>query len=189
MPGTTFGHDIDNGLNAAVDLVNTAPEIVGAESMTDAATLCAFLAAHRFVTAKAVDPEDLPAVRATRSRLMGILRARSLDDAVLLVNDLITETGTMPMLAAHDGHPWHMHYYAPGVAVADHVGAECGMSLALALASDGLDRFRECASPDCRRLLVDLSRNRCKRYCDSRTCGNRLHVAAYRARRRSSQGD
>ena len=34
-------------------------------------------------------------------------------------------------------------------------------------------------------MLVDLSRNRSKRYCDSRTCGNRLHVAAYRARQRT----
>jgi predicted RNA-binding Zn ribbon-like protein len=35
-------------------------------------------------------------------------------------------------------------------------------------------------------VLVDLSRNRSKRYCDSRTCGNWLHVAAYRARQKTS---
>jgi hypothetical protein len=39
--------------------------------------------------------------------------------------------------------------------------------------------------PDCDQVLVDLSRNRSKRYCDARTCGNRVHVAAYRARRRA----
>jgi predicted RNA-binding Zn ribbon-like protein len=37
-------------------------------------------------------------------------------------------------------------------------------------------------------VLVDLSRNRSKRYCDSRTCGNRLHVAAYRERQRAASG-
>jgi len=42
---------------------------------------------------------------------------------------------------------------------------------------------RTCASPTCQEVFVDLSRNRSRRYCDSRTCGNRLHVAAYRARR------
>jgi len=31
------------------------------------------------------------------------------------------------------------------------------------------------------------ARNRSRRYCDSRTCGNRLHVAAYRARRRGAE--
>jgi predicted RNA-binding Zn ribbon-like protein len=36
------------------------------------------------------------------------------------------------------------------------------------------------------RVFVDLSRNRSRRYCDSRTCGNRLHVAAYRARQRTA---
>jgi hypothetical protein len=39
--------------------------------------------------------------------------------------------------------------------------------------------------PDCDQVLVDLSRNRSERYCDARTCGNRVHVAAYRARRRA----
>ena len=50
------------------------------------------------------------------------------------------------------------------------------------------DRLQTCAAPDCNRVLVDLSRNRSKRYCDSRTCGNRLHVAAYRARRKEAAG-
>ena len=40
-----------------------------------------------------------------------------------------------------------------------------------------------CASPTCRDAFLDESRNRSRRYCDSRTCGNRLHVAAYRARK------
>ncbi|WP_242644309.1 CGNR zinc finger domain-containing protein, partial [Streptomyces laculatispora] len=31
--------------------------------------------------------------------------------------------------------------------------------------------------------------NRSRRYCSSRTCGNRLHVAAYRARRREAAGE
>ena len=30
---------------------------------------------------------------------------------------------------------------------------------------------------------ADMSATLRDRYCDSRTCGNRLHVAAYRARR------
>jgi predicted RNA-binding Zn ribbon-like protein len=51
--------------------------------------------------------------------------------------------------------------------------------------TDDFDRLRECAADDCSAVLVDLSRNRSKRYCDSRTCGNRLHVAAYRARQKT----
>ena len=44
---------------------------------------------------------------------------------------------------------------------------------------------RACAAPGCSRVFVDESRNRSRVYCDSRTCGNRMHVAAYRARRRA----
>ena len=45
-----------------------------------------------------------------------------------------------------------------------------------------LSRLRTCAADDCLDVVVDLSRNRSKRYCE-RGCGNRLNVAAYRQRR------
>jgi predicted RNA-binding Zn ribbon-like protein len=32
-------------------------------------------------------------------------------------------------------------------------------------------------------VFVDLSRNRSGKFCDTRNCGNRQHVAAYRERR------
>jgi predicted RNA-binding Zn ribbon-like protein len=60
------------------------------------------------------------------------------------------------------------------------------MALAFVIAAGERSRLATCAAPDCSRVLVDLSRNRSKRYCDSRTCGNRLHVAAYRERRRAA---
>ncbi len=59
------------------------------------------------------------------------------------------------------------------------------MALAFVIAAGERYRLATCAAPDCDRVLVDLSRNRSHRYCDSRTCGNRLHVAAYRARQRT----
>ena len=59
------------------------------------------------------------------------------------------------------------------------------MALAFVIAAGERHRLAICAAPDCARVLVDLSRNRSKRYCDSRTCGNRLHVAAYRARQKT----
>jgi predicted RNA-binding Zn ribbon-like protein len=62
------------------------------------------------------------------------------------------------------------------------------MALAVVITTGEHERLQVCAAPDCSRVLVDLSRNRSKRYCDSRTCGNRLHVAAYRERRRAAAG-
>ena len=62
-----------------------------------------------------------------------------------------------------------------------------GMALAQVVAAEEIDRLRICAAPTCHAVLLDLSRNSSKRYCDASTCGNRLHVAAYRERKRSEQ--
>ena len=57
------------------------------------------------------------------------------------------------------------------------------MGLAELLVAGESERVRSLRRPACREVFVDLSSNRSRRYCDSRTCGNRLHVAAYRARK------
>ena len=43
-------------------------------------------------------------------------------------------------------------------------------------------RLRRGEAPDGDAVLVDLSRNRSRRYCDTGNCGNRQHAAAYRER-------
>ncbi len=63
------------------------------------------------------------------------------------------------------------------------------MALAFFVVAGEQDRLRRCEAPDCRHAFVDLSRNRSRRYCDSRTCGNRLHVAAYRCAARKRRAD
>ena len=45
-----------------------------------------------------------------------------------------------------------------------------------------LGRLRRCAMDDCDNVVVDLSKNRSKRFCDE-GCGNRAAVSAYRARK------
>ena len=88
----------------------------------------------------------------------------------------------MPFLVEHDGNPLHLHYNPPDAPVHDRLGAEMAVTLAIVVRDGGLDRLRVCESADCGRVLVDLSRNRSRRYCDTQ-CGNRQHVAAYRERR------
>jgi predicted RNA-binding Zn ribbon-like protein len=46
-----------------------------------------------------------------------------------------------------------------------------------------LRRLKICAAPDCQAVLIDLSRNRSRIFCDTGNCGNPQHVAAYRQRR------
>ena len=74
----------------------------------------------------------------------------------------------------------------PSAPLAHRIGAESAMGLLDLIRTDDLGRLKTCAAPDCEALLVDLSRNSSKRYCDTGNCGNRANVAAYRARRRET---
>jgi predicted RNA-binding Zn ribbon-like protein len=44
-------------------------------------------------------------------------------------------------------------------------------------------RMRECASPECGLLFLDLSRPGRRRWCSSNACGGKARAAAYRQRR------
>jgi predicted RNA-binding Zn ribbon-like protein len=46
-------------------------------------------------------------------------------------------------------------------------------SAAELLTSEARAAIRECGAPDCEWLFLDLSRNRSRRWCDMKSCGNR----------------
>jgi predicted RNA-binding Zn ribbon-like protein len=66
--------------------------------------------------------------------------------------------------------------------LATRIAVETAMAMIDVIRADELSRLDVCADPDCEGLVLDLSRNRSRRFC-STTCGNRAAVAAYRARR------
>jgi predicted RNA-binding Zn ribbon-like protein len=179
-------HDTQCALDILVDLLNTAPDACGHEGLPDLTALRGFVLRHRISEVGTLGTGDLEAVRRVRGEFQEVFRAASPQDAADLVNTLVARAGTTPRLTNHDNHGWHMHYFAPCAAIADHLAAESGMAVAFIVVAGERDRLRRCEAPDCARVFVDLSRNRSRRYCDSRTCGNRLHVAAYRARQRTA---
>lgn len=181
-----LSHDTEHALGVLVDLVNTSPA-TGRETdgLPDLAALHAFVAAHLVSEVGELRDDDLVDVRRLRERFLTIWQTAGDERAVDLVNRLVAEARTTPRLTDHDGWPLHVHYFAPGASLAEHLAADGGMALAFVLAAGEAERLRTCAAPGCSSALVDLTRNRSRRYCDARTCGNRLHVAAYRARRRT----
>jgi predicted RNA-binding Zn ribbon-like protein len=182
-----FSHDTEHALQIVVDLVNTGPPATTTEHLPDLPALQEFVDHNRLSATRDLDAGDLGAIRCLRDRLHEVFRAaEDKESAVRLVNAIIAEARTSPHLTDHDDYDWHVHFFAPGARLSEHLAAEGGIALAYVIAADELDRLRICEAPDCSRVLVDLSRNRCRRYCDSRTCGNRMHVAAYRARQRES---
>ncbi|MEU6127515.1 CGNR zinc finger domain-containing protein [Streptomyces sp. NPDC047123] len=181
-------HDTRCSLDAVVDLVNTAPETNGTDGLADVVALAEFVRTHDVSDVGTLTDGDLADVLRIRGRFGEVFANPEPRAASAIINELIAAAGTTPRLTDHDGYDWHIHYFAPGASVADHLAADCGMALAFFVVAGEQERLRRCEAPDCRHAFVDLSRNRSRRYCDSRTCGNRLHVAAYRARRREAAG-
>ncbi len=135
---------------------------------------------------RAAGPRDVPRLHDHRGRLDAAASACEAGDqaaAIELLNALLTDVGAIPQIVAHSGRGPHIHVSRPAQALADRIAAHLAMSLAELLVSGHSERLRSCASPACRDVFIDTSRNRSRRYCDSRTCGNRQHVAAYRARK------
>ena len=91
-----------------------------------------------------------------------------------------------PQLMKHDGWDWHLHATTPEAPLADRMSTEAAMALVDVIRSKEMDRMLVCAAEDCDAVVLDLSRNRSKRYCDTGNCANRAHVAAYRARQAAS---
>ncbi|WP_329593633.1 CGNR zinc finger domain-containing protein [Streptomyces sp. NBC_01005] len=191
-------HDTRIALDTVVELVNTAPESEPPEGgrpesgrsdgLADIEALYDFARRHRISGVDELHDKDLRAVRDVRTRFAEIFATDDARTAASLVNALVAAAGTTPQLSNHDGYDWHVHYFAPDASIADHLAADCGMALAFIVVAGEQERLRRCEAPDCRHAFVDLSRNRSRRYCSSRTCGNRLHVAAYRARRKEAAG-
>ncbi|CAM5729082.1 hypothetical protein SALBM311S_08401 [Streptomyces alboniger] len=101
---------------------------------------------------------DLSAVRRIRGRFASVFASSDARAAAGLINELVAGAGTTPRLTDHDGYDWHVHYFAPGASVADHLAADCGMALAFFVVAGEQERLRRCEAPDCRRAFVDLSR-------------------------------
>jgi predicted RNA-binding Zn ribbon-like protein len=183
-----FSHDTEHSLLCVVDLVNSAPRAGTPECLGDVDALRRFVDRHRVSEIDDLAAEDVAAVHRLRERIRRVFTAESQDEAARVVNTVIAECPVTPRLTDHDDYDWHMHYFTPGARLAEHLAVDCGIALGHVIAAGERDRLRICDAPDCDQVLVDLSRNRSKRYCDARTCGNRLHVAAYRERRKAALG-
>lgn len=179
-----FTHDTEVALVEAAALVNTVSD--DGDSLADLSGLDAFLQRHPFSGARTRTPAELDSVRALRDRLRALWRVTDREEAAAKVNDLLRETDARPYLTRHDEWDWHLHVTPPDAPLAARMGAEAAMGFLDLIRSDDLGRLKICDADDCADVLIDLSRNQSKRFCDN-GCGNRTNVAAYRARKRSGQ--
>jgi predicted RNA-binding Zn ribbon-like protein len=177
-------------MTGCVELINTGRAEAG-EGLRDLADLQAMADRYAFAGVRGTRA-DLGLVRDYRDRLDSIVTACESGAeaaAIQQINALLAQTGASPQIATHDGRGPHLHVSRTTAPLADRMAAHFAMGLAWLVVAGEAARIRSCDSPTCREVFVDFSRNRSRRYCDSRTCGNRLHVAAYRARKQAGQAD
>ncbi|RYJ07219.1 MAG: CGNR zinc finger domain-containing protein [Actinomycetales bacterium] len=172
-----FAHDVEVALQAAAFLVNSAEE---PESLSTVAQLDAFYTAYSYTGRHDRTRVELEAVQAVRPRLRALLLAER-DDAVELVNAVLAEHRAVPRLVRHDAWDWHLHAVQEDWPLADRIVVETAMAVVDVVRQDESSRLSVCDDASCEGVVVDLSRNRSRRYC-STACGNRNAVAAYRAR-------
>jgi len=156
--------------------------------LPDLSAVQAFADRYAFFGAPA-EPADLTRLRSHRADLDEIARAceaGEIDRAIEGLNALLARTGASPQIAAHHGRGPHFHVSRPDSPLANRMAAHFAMGLAWLVVAGQASRIHTCESPSCDEVFVDMSRNRSRRYCDSKTCGNRLHVAAYRARKQAT---
>ncbi|MGN6609390.1 MAG: CGNR zinc finger domain-containing protein [Jatrophihabitans sp.] len=179
-----FTHDTEMALAAAAALVNTIAD--DEERLPDVASLNAFCDEWQYTGRRARTRAELEDVRALRPRLHELWTSDE-DAAVVIVNRLLREYDALPQLVRHDGWDYHIHATSPEAPLAQRMAVEAAMAFVDVIRAGELDRLRVCAADTCNDVLVDLSKNRSRRFCDA-TCGNRTNVAAYRARRSGAAG-
>jgi predicted RNA-binding Zn ribbon-like protein len=177
-----FSHDTERSLAETAALVNTVG--LDGDTLVTLADLDDFLARSPYSGVIRRTQTELESVRALRPRLRRFWTAASRDEAATLVNEILDEADARPYLTRHDEWDWHLHVTRPDAPLADRIAAEAAMAFLDLIRADALDRLRICAADDCEDVLIDLSKNSSKRYCDTGNCGNRTNVAAYRARKR-----
>lgn len=174
----TFAHDTEVALAGAAALVNTAE---GRDGLPDVAALDRFVTEWGWTGELRHNDAELQAVRDLRPVLRRFWEADEAE-VVRMINEILADAKALPQLVKHGDVPYHLHATPPAAPLQTRMAVEAAMAIVDLVRTEELSRLRICQAGDCQDVVVDLSKNRSKRFCDG-GCGNRTAVAAYRARK------
>jgi len=179
-----LGVDVQPSALFAVALINTRPERGGVEGLHSAAELTA-IGEQSFVyyVPDGTDAE-IVALRRLRIQLDDIVTATEMQERFDRINELFRAASAIPHIVVHepDPHHPHFHYTLDDAAYSDQIKGITAYAMGRLIIMDEFHRLKTCEGNACNRLFLDTTRNSIRRYCDSRTCGNRIHSARYRSR-------
>jgi predicted RNA-binding Zn ribbon-like protein len=139
-------------------------------------------AKHRYTGRRDRDAAELDELRAVRPVLRRLLTADR-ETAASMINEMLAQARAVPRLLRHDGIDWHIHAVSADEPLVRRVVVETAMAMADLVRGDEMSRLSICADDSCDGVVLDLTRNRSRRFC-STACANRVAVAAYRARKK-----
>jgi predicted RNA-binding Zn ribbon-like protein len=165
-------------LNSYADLVSWAQE-VGLLTENEALPLYREAAA-RPADAAAVLERAIELREAIYRIFSAIAGSRPVETADLSILNtwLTTGQGRLQVARTKSGFTWK--WGEAGASLGQMLWS-VAQSAAELLVSNELDRLKQCADDrGCGWLFLDTSRNRSRRWCDMRSCGNRAKVRRYR---------
>ena len=174
-----FTNDTEEALAAAAAIVNSDVEPL---TLRTRGELADFFLDLGYTGRFDGDEAEFERVRAIRPRLRELLTADR-DAAASLVNQTLVEYNATPQLGRHGAADWHLHAVDADRPLDERITVETALAVVDLIRADEMTRLGLCDADSCDGVVVDLTRNRTKRFCSTR-CANRSAVAAYRARRR-----
>ncbi|PYI53935.1 CGNR zinc finger domain-containing protein [Paenibacillus flagellatus] len=150
------------------------------------------LAEHGFDPARPPTEGDIAELKRLRAVLLGIVRrlaAGEVPDAADLgrLNAVMAGGPVVRSVGAADDGRYELRL-SPAARDWPQLAAEIAASLVRTMAEGEPSRFRICDNPDCRWVYYDDTRNRSKKYCDDKMCGNLMKVRRFRARKKAGSG-
>ena len=149
----------------AVRIANTAAQAPGEPDSLGTPAACA--SALGDCLAGPVTRRDIVVLQHLRDEFAAIFTAAATGDdkgAIDRMNALLIQYPIQPELVSHDDQRWHVHL-APHGSVADRLAAGAIIGMALTVSMYGVNRLGVCAIASCRRVFIDSSPGRSRRYC------------------------
>ncbi|MDQ6421512.1 CGNR zinc finger domain-containing protein [Paenibacillus sp. LHD-117] len=149
----------------------------------------AFLERNRLSAPVPASEEEVAELRRFRDELRGFsvrLAAgeAATEDMVHAINDQLAEQAVVRRAELEEGGSVRLSW-TPAADSWRSVRAEAAADFARSLAEGLGSRIRLCDNGNCKWVFLDDTRNRSKRFCDDKLCGNLMKVRRFRERKKT----
>jgi predicted RNA-binding Zn ribbon-like protein len=187
-------------LNRALAFVNTLsarPTETPSESLVSYDALVAWARGEKLIAPAVAKRLSAQARRHPQQAAAALTRAVGLREALYGVVSALDgkrppppaalDTIARDVAAAHATgrlvlHEGHLHWVSGTGEDLDRVLLEVARAIGRLVTSSRLAKVRLCAAADCGWLFLDDTKNRSRRWCDMKLCGNREKLRRFRAR-------